>query len=62
MATIFEQVKETKAPVWECKDCHEQVAEQDTVAYHLVNRILYGWCARCFGGRENSRNLAELAA
>jgi hypothetical protein len=35
----------------ECKQCHGLVAHDETIAYHLVNRILYGWCLPCFGRR-----------
>ena len=59
---VFEQVKNSNARAWECKDCHELIAEQDTVAYHLVDKILYGWCESCFGLRHYSGNKAELAA
>ena len=57
MAAIFEQVANNRR-MWECKQCHEMVAEDETVAYHLVDKILYGWCEPCFNERER----AELAA
>ena len=59
---VFEQIKNSNGRTWECKDCHELVAEQDTVAYHLVDKILYGWCALCFGNRHYAAKTAELAA
>ena len=60
MAVVFEQVKGGTGRKWECKQCHEQVAESETVAYHLVKGILYGWCEHCF--RERGKAVVELAA
>ena len=37
----------------ECKQCHREVSNEETVAYHLVDQILYGWCQSCFGHRQN---------
>lgn len=34
--------------IWECKECNGSVADNDSVAFHLVNGILYGWCRRCY--------------
>jgi Zn finger protein HypA/HybF involved in hydrogenase expression len=36
----------------ECKQCHHPVSDDETVAYHLVDKILYGWCPSCFGHRH----------
>jgi hypothetical protein len=47
--------------MWECKQCHLMIAESDTVAYHLVDGVLYGWCESCFG-RRGDRGMSELAA
>jgi|HubBroStandDraft_6_1064221.scaffolds.fasta_scaffold75643_2 hypothetical protein len=49
---------------FECKQCHLIVPAEETVAYHLVDRVLYGWCAVCFGRRprpvsQDSRQLAS---
>ena len=38
----------------ECKQCHRTVSNEDTVAYHLVDQILYGWCQSCFGHRHTA--------
>ncbi|MGA9769633.1 MAG: hypothetical protein WBV94_11370 [Blastocatellia bacterium] len=62
MAVAIEQVKNINGRTWECKDCHELIAEQETVALHLVDRILYGWCEICFGNRHLAGKTAELAA
>jgi hypothetical protein len=62
MAVILEQVKNNNGRTWECKDCHALIAEHDTVAYHLVDKILYGWCASCFGHRNYPSKSAEIAA
>ena len=62
MAVAIEQVKNNNGRTWECKDCHELIAEHDTVAYHLVDKILYGWCELCFGNRHYAAKTTELAA
>lgn len=46
------QAKEKTGLMWECKQCHRQVSDEETVAYHLVERVLYGWCQPCFARRE----------
>ena len=61
MATIIEKVNGSNNRTWECKECHYLIAEQDTVAYHLVNGVLYGWCETCFGQRA-AKSASELAA
>jgi hypothetical protein len=37
------------------------IAEQETIAYHLVDRVLYGWCESCFSQRV-CKSVSELAA
>gem|GEM_PF-3438362 len=49
MATIFEQSEGLRQ--WECKQCHRMIPADETVALHLINRILYGWCQPCFNRR-----------
>lgn len=51
MAAIFEQVTGLLKRTWECKQCHQSVAEEHTIAYHLIDGILYGWCEACFNQR-----------
>jgi len=46
----------------ECKECHHLVSPEETMAYHLVDRILYGWCQPCFDQRNSKQEKAELAA
>lgn len=41
--------------MWECKDCHRMVSGAETIAYHMVDRILYGWCPECFSNRHINR-------
>ena len=60
MAVVFEQAKGGAGRKWECKQCHQPVAESETMAYHLVDGILYGWCELCF--RERNKPAMELAA
>ena len=43
--------REAESLTLECKECHEPVNPADLVAYHLVDRVLYGWCQDCFGSR-----------
>jgi hypothetical protein len=38
--------------VLECKQCHGFIPSTETIAYHLVDRILYGWCGDCFARRD----------
>jgi len=61
MAVTFEQATGARGRTWECKECHHLISEEDTVAYHLVDRILYGWCISCFE-RRTEKALAEAAA
>src|SRR5262249_60098628 len=37
--------------VLECKQCHGFISSTETIAYHLVDQILYGWCGDCFARR-----------
>jgi len=63
MAQIFEQAAGILKHTWECKQCHQNVTEDHTVAYHLIDGILYGWCDLCFSQRaELKRAVAERAA
>jgi hypothetical protein len=41
------------APTWECKQCHQDIGEELTVALHLIDGVLYGWCEACFTNRNN---------
>jgi len=63
MAGVFEQVAGILKHSWECKQCHQNVTEEHTVAYHLIDGILYGWCESCFSQRtESNRAIASQAA
>ena len=44
-----------KTHMWECKECHQLIPDEETVAYRFVNGVLYGWCRPCFTQR-NDRN------
>lgn len=48
MAKIFEEAAGILPRSWECKQCHQHVGEDHTVAYHLIDGVLYGWCEPCF--------------
>jgi hypothetical protein len=47
------QPADVKSLIWECKECHGLIGSHETVAYHLVDRILYGWCEPCFNNRPD---------
>jgi hypothetical protein len=53
MSNTNTQTSEVKKMMWECKDCHSIIGSHETVAYHLVDRILYGWCEPCFNSRPD---------
>jgi hypothetical protein len=59
MAAIIQQVSGMLKRTWECKQCHQTVAEEHTIAYHLIDGILYGWCDACFN--QQSVNKAAIA-
>lgn len=60
MAAILEQVAGILKRTWECKQCHQFVADDRTVAYHLIEGVLYGWCETCFSQRPDiARTIAE---
>ena len=55
-------VSEKLKPVmWECKQCHHLISDFETVAYHFIAGVLYGWCEECFAASRASskRILAE---
>jgi len=63
MAKAIQQVAGILKRTWECKQCHQSVADDCTVAYHLIEGILYGWCESCFQKRnELTKALVENAA
>jgi nitrate/TMAO reductase-like tetraheme cytochrome c subunit len=63
MSAIFERATNKNVLQWECKSCHQPIDEHETVAYHLVSGILYGWCPDCFSQREPvNKTISELSA
>ncbi|MEW6130726.1 MAG: hypothetical protein AB1757_27090 [Acidobacteriota bacterium] len=48
MATTDQPVYEIHQRMWECKECHSMIDASETIAYHLINGVLYGWCPICF--------------
>ena len=48
---MSKESKENNGYKWECKECHRALSPEENMAYHLVDRILYGWCEPCFIGR-----------
>lgn len=61
MAKSNEQFKNGQGSLWECKECHAMISANETVAYHLVDRILYGWCEPCFAHRHQGVAQAATA-
>ena len=63
MGVTVEKINSAPKRVWECKECHELIGAEETVAYHLVDRILYGWCQPCFDHRSRAAVInSEMAA
>jgi hypothetical protein len=63
MSVTNQQEKGMQGRVWECKQCHELIDAEETVAFHLVDKILYGWCQPCFNHRGQSVLIgSEIAA
>jgi len=58
MATIIRLAPDSHPRRWECKHCRRLISDAETVAYHLINRILYGWCEACFRQREQGKGLS----
>ncbi|HEY7544515.1 MAG TPA: hypothetical protein VID27_06520 [Blastocatellia bacterium] len=52
MAVGIEQSEGLRGRQWECKQCHRMIPADETVALHLIDRILYGWCQMCFNRRS----------
>lgn len=62
MSAIFEKATRLGMLTLECKHCHQAIAEHDTVAYHLVDGVLFGWCPTCFGRRAPvNGSISELS-
>lgn len=61
MSKSNEQNKNAQGHIWECKQCHAMISSYETVAYHLVDRILYGWCEPCFTRRDAEATQAAVA-
>lgn len=59
---MFQIANGSDSHKWECKDCHHMISPEETMAYHLVDKILYGWCQSCFNQRNSKPEKAELAA
>ena len=63
MAVKPKEVKDTQILLLDCKECHRPVTQAELVAYHLVDRVLYGWCLSCFKGRPvRDQQSGSLAA
>lgn len=51
---IMAHIKGDLNRLWECKHCHRLITDDENVAYHLIDRALYGWCEPCFRRRNKS--------
>ena len=51
MAVKHKELKDSQILTLECKECRRPVTQAELVAYHLVDRVLYGWCQSCFKAR-----------
>jgi hypothetical protein len=58
MATILRPAPDTHPRRWECKHCHQPISDAETVAYHLISGILYGWCEACFRRQDQGTGLS----
>lgn len=45
---------------WECKECHHSVSDDESVAFHLIEGFLYGWCRPCFAESAIRRAKEQL--
>jgi hypothetical protein len=50
---MFEEVTFKRPLMWECKQCHKHISDSETVAYHFLNGVLYGWCTTCFASSHS---------
>ncbi|HET9529251.1 MAG TPA: hypothetical protein VFQ92_02795 [Blastocatellia bacterium] len=63
MGVTGEKTNSAPGRVWECKQCHNLIRPEETVAFHLIDRILYGWCQPCFDHRSQAAVVdSEMAA
>ena len=62
MAAIMEKVTGMLKRTWECKQCHQSVGDEHTIAYHLIDGILYGWCDSCFSQRAPANSVMADSA
>jgi hypothetical protein len=63
MNAVSEQPINIPPLMWECKQCHHLISDAQTVAYHLVDRVLYGWCEPCFAQQTRKTKMqAKLEA
>jgi hypothetical protein len=49
---MFVQTEALKL-IFSCKDCHRPLTDSETVAYRLIQGVLYGWCDACFSNRDS---------
>jgi hypothetical protein len=52
MASAIVHTAAGRVRLWECKQCHSFITDDENVAYHLIDRCLYGWCQSCFQARS----------
>jgi tetratricopeptide (TPR) repeat protein len=54
MSTLIVPVTDVPVLTLQCKHCRGVITSEETVAYHLVDQVLYGWCEHCFVGRQDA--------
>jgi tetratricopeptide (TPR) repeat protein len=59
MAKVITQVADTNSWLCQCKQCRKVITADETIAYHLIDNVLYGWCQSCFGQRAKERTMAD---
>ncbi|HET9532804.1 MAG TPA: tetratricopeptide repeat protein [Blastocatellia bacterium] len=58
MAKVITQAAATNTWLCQCKQCRKVITPDETIAYHLIDNVLYGWCQSCFDQRANERAMA----
>lgn len=58
MAKATPQISGTDSWLCQCKQCRKVITSDETIAYHLIDDVLYGWCHPCFNRRADQRALA----
>lgn len=55
MAKAITQVSGADSWLCQCKQCRKVINSDESMAYHLIDCVLYGWCYSCFNQRADQR-------